>query len=85
MVNISQSLGMPCLFLRYNPDSYKINGVKQDTVKSTRHKKLLQWLKTLLELPFDQLQKHGFLSVIHLYFDEYNPRKILWETILDFE
>ena len=85
MVNISQSLGMPTIFLRYNPDKYKVDGKVVDTAKGTRHNNLTKWLSKLLILEPIEIKKHGYLSVIHLYFDEHNPRKILWEQILDFE
>lgn len=85
MVNISQTLGMPTIFLRYNPDRYKVGNKIVDTSRNNRHKTLVKWLCHLLTLEPEELVEHGFLSVVHLYFDEYNPHQIVWETILDFE
>jgi len=85
MVNISQSLGMPTIFLRYNPDKYKVNGKTTDTFKATRHKNLINWTRKLIDLEPKDIETYGFLSVVHLYFDEFNPRKILWETMLECE
>ena len=85
MVNISQSLGMPTIFLRYNPDRYKVLGVPTDISKATRHKTLVNWLCKLLVLEPEELQEHGFLSVLHLFFSEYDSHNVQWETILDFE
>jgi hypothetical protein len=84
MVNISQSLGLPTIFLRYNPDRYKVKGETRDVLQTSRHKTLRDWVIKLLTLDPEELQSHGFLSVIHLYFDEYNPRKVMWETMIEF-
>ena len=84
MVNVSQSLGMPTIFLRYNPDRYTVNGKCQDTTRASRHKTLINWLTKLLILEPAELEEHGFLSVLHLYFDNFNPRKVIWETMLEF-
>ena len=85
MVNISQSFGMPTIFLRYNPDNYRVNKVPKHVTKATRHKTLVSWLCKLMVLEPEELQEHGFLSVLHLYFDDFNPRKVQWETILYFD
>jgi len=85
MVNISQSLGMPTIFLRYNPDEYSVKRQRTDTLKSTRHRNLIKWVDKLLNLNPSEISAHGFLSVVYLYFDDFNPRKIQWETILQFE
>ena len=45
MVNISQSIGAPTIFIRYNPDSFKINGKKENP----SHKKRMKVLKEVLE------------------------------------
>jgi hypothetical protein len=85
MVNVSQSLGMPTIFLRYNPDRYIVNGKCQDVTRTSRHKTLINWLTKLLILEPKELAKHGFLSVVHLYFDNFNPHKVVWETILNWK
>jgi len=35
-------LNKPCVFIRYNPDAFKIKGKTKRTNKSIRHKKLLE-------------------------------------------
>jgi hypothetical protein len=82
MVNISQSLGLPTVFIRYNPDKYK----KPDKVKKmqnedhdTRMKYLAQVLDEYLTTP-----PNAFLTVTQLFFDEWNGEHQLM-TILDFE
>jgi hypothetical protein len=83
MVNISQSLGMPTLFIRYNPDHYKVDKKKQDPSFITRTKLIQLVLNTAIELPVDQLP--GFCSVKHLYFNDFNETTIAWDIITPFD
>lgn len=85
MVNISQSLGMPTVFLRYNPDRYTVSGKTVDTAKRCRHKTLINWLCKVWTLEPEELAEHGFLSVLHLYFDDYNSHNVVWETMMPLE
>lgn len=39
---IRDGLQKPCIFIRYNPDAYKINGITKRTTKVERHKQLLE-------------------------------------------
>src|SRR6478609_8201241 len=66
MVNVSQSNGMKTVFLRINPDKYKISEGLQMDKTPRRLQVLLEWTKHLSrEVPKD------FLSVMYLYFDNY--------------
>jgi hypothetical protein len=78
MINISQSLGMKTLFIRYNPDKYK---VKNGGRMQTENKRLQTLLDVLL-----YYKKNGFKDycmVTHMYFDEdereewFKPHKLL--------
>lgn len=67
MVNIQQALALPTIFIRYNPDNYKINGVSIETNKTTRLATLANWIKHAKEnVPKEALQ------VAYLFYDEYN-------------
>jgi hypothetical protein len=75
MVNITQGLGMPCLWVRYNPDDYK----GQTAAIRDRHR--LEYLVKFLQgrlndAPQDNTQ---FLRVCHLFFDDFkitNPPRM---------
>ena len=79
MVNISQSLGMPTIFIRYNPDSYIINK-KTHNPSSNRRKRILHnILNNCIDKNVPDIQKLGFLSMIHIFYDGYtedNPKYI---------
>lgn len=82
MVNISQSLGLPTVFIRYNPDNYvKFSKVRK--MPNENH-------NTRMEITVDIINKYlnklpaAFLSVTQLFFDGWNGEHQLI-TILDFE
>ena len=77
MVNISQSIGMKTVFLRYNPDAFKSAGRKQNPGFTRRRDTLLCWLKHLREN-----EPQSFLSVVRLFFDDYEAGKIVPTPIL---
>ena len=80
MINIHQDIGggMPVIFIRYNPDSYKDSSNKLIREKNTtmRHTKLIEVLNsTQLHIP------DSHLTVIYLFYDGYNSNKIDQFTI----
>lgn len=78
MVNISQSNGMPTIFLRWNPDKYKTHA-KGIQVEATfkRLAVLKEWARHhMTHAP------NEFLSVMYLYFDGYQYGTEKLETIL---
>lgn len=64
MHSITHSLGMPTIFLRYNPDDFKINGKKQDVDEEERLEYLKERLKYHLENRPDEM-----LTIEYLYYD----------------
>ena len=70
MINISQSLGMKTIFIKYNPNSYKVKGKKKNPTKRTRHRNLLKTIEYWSKLDSNKIP---FLSTVHMYYDEYKP------------
>jgi len=70
MINISQSLGLPTIFIRYNPDSYRIKGEKKRTSGISRRLRqvvLRDWiLYCQTNPPID------YLEVAYLYYDDWD-------------
>ena len=77
MINISQSLGMPTIFIRYNPDKYK--SVNQ-AMNTKRHEILINWIKHLEKEPPDV-----YCKALYLFYDEYREDIPEFKTILEFE
>jgi hypothetical protein len=82
MVNISQSLGMPTIFIRYNPDEYKVRKQKIDPSHNTRMKVLKRVLDTVINLKVNQLI--GYCVVRYLYFDNWNISNTNYDIITKF-
>ncbi len=78
MVNISQSNGMPTIFLRWNPDQYKPARKGTKLVATSRRLAVLkEWIQHHIKnRPVD------FLSVMYLFFDGYVSGDELLQTIL---
>lgn len=76
MINISQSLGMPTIFIRYNPDKY------QSSYRLYSEKERMKALKHQIEHWSNvALPKDGFCYVTHLFYDDdpsqwKNPTKL---------
>ena len=82
MVNISQSIGLPTVFLRYNPDSFKTEKKRYDPPHSTRMKHLNEVLKYALDLSPDDLV--GYCSVRRLFFDDWKASTVEYGIVLGF-
>jgi len=83
MVNISQSLHSPTIFIRYNPDEYKTDKKKHNPNHNTRMKKLKEILNYAINLKREELS--GFCSMRKLYFNDYKDTDTNYYSILDFE
>jgi hypothetical protein len=73
MVNVTQSVGMPCLWIRYNPDDFK--GQKASLKEQDRKDLLLRVLnESLNESPKTQ---NDVLRVKYLFFDGFKPGTVI--------
>lgn len=79
MINISQALGMKTSFIRYNPDSYKLNKKIIEPSNNLRHDKLRQIIDYL-----SNKKDLGFLTVTYLFYDNYDKNSLdiinLWKN-----
>lgn len=70
MVNISQSLALPTLFIRFNPDEYKTINGRPPLKEQDRHQELLNQILYW----YDNFQNLDiFCGVTYLFFDNDNP------------
>ena len=64
MANLTSSIGMPCVWIRFNPDAYKGQGKVTDAIrKDILIRTLKEYLQASPKGPGD------FCRVIHLFFD----------------
>jgi hypothetical protein len=73
MVNLTYSIGMPVVFIRYNPDSYKIKGKKIQKPEKERHDTLVRWIRYYMKTA--PKNKEEYLRVVYMYFDEFEKEK----------
>jgi hypothetical protein len=85
MINISQALGTQTIFIRYNPDTYKTDHKNKDPTHFKRMTELDIFLKYYMNIKIDELKEQGFLSVIYLFFDNYDKTTVKLHTLLEFE
>lgn len=78
MFNIFQTIGMKTIFIRYNPDDYKVNGIKQNITKNKRHGILLKCLNTMMK---QNPEKLDHLSVVYIYYDDFDEKNIKLQKI----
>lgn len=74
MKEICQAIGMPTIFIRYNPDNYK--GSK--LTKTKREQLLLEWVRFCMK---ERNSRDPFLQTIYLFYDGFNPSTIKPEEI----
>ena len=85
MVNISQSFGIPTIFIRYNPDPFRTDDKKHDPTFSTRTKILKLCLDAALNITPDNLQLRGFCSMTRIFFNGWKEGGNYQATLLEFE
>jgi hypothetical protein len=85
MINITQVIKMATIFIRYNPDSFKINKRKQNPTATTRHNVLKTWLNAAINKTPEEITKLGLTSIVKLYFDQDEKKDPEWFTIVPFE
>ena len=65
--------GIPIIFIRYNPDNYKINGKKQKIPQQKREDELIKWIKYY---KYINNIKGYYLSVQYLYYTDKDNAKL---------
>jgi len=66
MINILGALGMRCVFIRYNPDTFKVDGKTVRVYEKKRHELLLKTIREYMKPSFDP---QATADVVYLYYD----------------
>ncbi len=83
MNNIQVAAGMSCIFLRFNPDNFRVAGVLQKVNMCNRLTLLVKWLKACFKMvPEADLQPVKYKK---LYFDEWDQTDVSFRTVNDLE
>jgi hypothetical protein len=74
MINIIEALKMRCVFVRYNPDAFHIDGKKVDVSEEKRHDLLLKTIRECMKPSFDS--QIVTADVVYLYYDGAEVREV---------
>jgi hypothetical protein len=87
MINLSQAIGQPTIFIRFNPDTYLYNDqVIKNHIPSQRYNIVKQVLDKFLNITFEEIQKIGFCSFLTLFYDNFDMTQINnIQTLLKFD
>jgi hypothetical protein len=66
MVNITQDIGLPTVFIRWNPDKYEKRVSTQ-----RRLERLVKRIRFYLELPIDKFPQ-GYPMIEYMFYDKVN-------------
>ena len=74
MFQIAQALGLPTVFIRFNPDNYKTPGGGKGTATvATRERELINWAAHYAKAGTSPVGAH--VSVLWLFYDGWTPRQ----------
>ena len=84
MINISQSIGMPTYFIRFNPDDYDTGNIRKFPESiSKRHKTVFDLFSSIKENKI--IVPNAFCSVLYLYYDEFTElSEESWKILTNF-
>ena len=83
MYKIQVATGMNCIFLRFNPDNFKVDGILQKVNMCERLTLLVKWLKICFKIvPPSDLQPVKYKK---LYFDEWNKTDLSFLSVNDID
>jgi hypothetical protein len=85
MTTVSQALALPTIFIRYNPDEYKVNGKRTDKHFAVRMMDLSGFLNHYSKINMDELKECGYLSQLFLYYNDYDKSKVKLQIITNFD
>ena len=73
---------IPTVFIRYNPDTFKVNNKTINPAGVTRTTTLLKHLNYCMKLQLHELD--GFVTSYYLFYDDYDKNNIKSELILEY-
>ena len=88
MIQIHEALStgqIPCVFLRFNPDNFKINGIIQKINMSKRLEILLKWVNYCLNLKIEDILNGNQILIKYLFYNDYNETDLEFENIKNLE
>jgi thiol-disulfide isomerase/thioredoxin len=83
MHEIQNAIGINCIFLRFNPDSFKVNGKLHKININERLKLLVKWIEKCVDMkPTSHIQP---VKYKYLFYDEWSDTDTIFKEIDDTE
>lgn len=80
MFNISQAIGTPVSWIRFNPDAFKTKAGRAGRASiAERNKTLVQWVKAALAR--SPAEDGNYSNVVYLFFDGYDSADVKFEAM----
>jgi hypothetical protein len=80
MIEICQAVGMPVIFIRYNPDNYTDSQFKKNPImKVKREQILVEWVRHCMTA--SPRTPEEFLRVVYLFYNGFEPTKAFLKSI----
>ena len=80
MIEICQAVGMPVLFIRYNPDNYTDSESKKSKIpKAKREQILVEWVRHCMKASPKTTEE--FLRVVYLFYNGFEPTNAALQSI----
>ena len=80
MINLVHVRGIPVRWIRYNPDSYEPLKGQRPVKLEQREKKLVEYVKWAMTHP--PQEEGNFSDVLFLFYNEYDTKEQLWNTLI---
>ena len=80
MINLVEQRGIPVRWIRYNPDSYEPVKGQRPVKLEQREKKLVEYVKWAMIHP--PQEEGNFSDVLYLFYNEYDTKERLWNTLI---
>ena len=86
MVQIHEAVNMgttPCVFIRFNPDNFKVKDKKQKVNMQKRLDVLVKWVNYCLNLKESEFEDGNQILIKYLFYDDYDETKVKFDMIND--
>jgi len=86
MVQISEALSMnqiPCIFIRFNPDEFSVDGKKQKVNMAKRLEILKKWIEYIQKMKPEDFENEMEIQIKYLFYNEYKEEDLSFQKITE--
>jgi hypothetical protein len=86
MNQISEALSMnqiPCIFIRFNPDGFSVDGKKQKVNMAKRLEILKKWIEYIQKMKPEDFENEMEIQIKYLFYNEYKEEDLSFQKITE--